>query len=250
MISGIKEENKELDRLFIAHKKRTNAASRPKLIDMICDHVIKEISSGKLISGEKLFESKTARMLKVSIIPVREAMTRLQQEGWVERIANKGIHVRRIGLEDAKNLFRIRMIIEEGIIDDVVKNINNDQLEEMERLTEIFEAAKKRGDEKLGREADVHFHRLLVHFAGNPRLDAIYESILLQSVGCLFRFCDRMPSLMKGYEIGDHWPIYQAIEAHDAETAKRLLEEHLNYSYKCMLEFHSVSKLAAELFGE
>ncbi|RLA82489.1 MAG: GntR family transcriptional regulator, partial [Deltaproteobacteria bacterium] len=71
-----------------------------------------DILNGRLRPGEKLVASKVAEAYGVSIIPVREALNRLRAEGLVTIIPHTGAYVTEIDLEDLKDLYPIRGVLE------------------------------------------------------------------------------------------------------------------------------------------
>lgn len=237
---------KNLSQLVDLHLKRQNHVSSSNLVDIAYQYIIKGIRAGTLASGQKIVEAQVAKTLNISSIPVREAMARLQQEGWVVRVPNKGISVRKTDINSVKDLFHIRRIIETGVIGDVVNTINEEQLDELNRLVGVIEGARESEASDVASEADTHFHRLLVHFSGNARLNEMYEAVLMQATGFFFILCGRFPALMNLMkelrDTVDHRQIYQAIADGDVLRAQNLINEHISIAYKCMIEIHDAGK--------
>ncbi len=70
------------------------------------------IVSGRLAAGSRLLEVSTAEALQISRTPVREAMSRLVEEGLLERVSGGGYVVRRFGLSDVNDAIELRGVLE------------------------------------------------------------------------------------------------------------------------------------------
>jgi GntR family transcriptional regulator of vanillate catabolism len=71
-----------------------------------------KILSGELPGGMRLFEVPIAELLDISRTPVREALSRLTEEGLLERLPNGGFVVRRFGLADVVDAIEVRGVME------------------------------------------------------------------------------------------------------------------------------------------
>ena len=82
----------------------------------LADHAISQIRQaileGELAPGEHLREEVLAEMLSVSRGPVREALTRLEQEALVIREPNRGVFVCRLNLNDVDEVYSLRLALE------------------------------------------------------------------------------------------------------------------------------------------
>jgi DNA-binding GntR family transcriptional regulator len=70
------------------------------------------VTSGQHGAGEDLREEQLARSLRVSRTPVREALRRLDADGWVETRPNYGVRVKAWTLQDAREIFEARLLVE------------------------------------------------------------------------------------------------------------------------------------------
>src|SRR6201993_1457990 len=79
-------------------------------------HVVRMLSagilSGKYRPGDRLNESQIARELNISRIPVREALSQLQEQGLVQNRERRGMFVTNIGPEEVQQLSSLRIILE------------------------------------------------------------------------------------------------------------------------------------------
>lgn len=72
----------------------------------------KKILSGELAGGTRLFEVPLAEMLQISRTPVREAMSRLAEEGLLDRVDSGGFVVRAFGYDDVIDAIELRGVLE------------------------------------------------------------------------------------------------------------------------------------------
>ncbi len=98
------------------------------------EYIKKEIICGNLLPGTIFEEKIVQEKLNVSRTPVREAVLRLSNEGYLTIIPRKGTIVSNISINDIKNIYEYRMIIEPEIVKKAIKTINHDFLLEQKKL--------------------------------------------------------------------------------------------------------------------
>jgi len=226
----------EFEELVARHHKRSPKPIEPEKIQRVKRFVIDGIQRGDFRPGHKIVELQLAGQLNMSCVPIREAMSKLEQEGWVVRVHNKGIYVKKLDIDDIKELYFIRQMIEATAIDVMAPKITESELAELQKLSDVIESARTSLDMSLVEQADSHFHRLLVHFTGNKHLKAMYESILVQASGVFFQLTDKVPQLAEyiySYlKDADHRNICEALASHDIAKARRLVDEHLRIGFE------------------
>ena len=97
---------------------RSNSAlaAIPKLAaplrQQVLDELRQSIIAGRLNPGERLIERELISMMGVSRTVIREALRQLESEGLVAIVPNKGPIVRTLTLEEARDLYAIRAVLE------------------------------------------------------------------------------------------------------------------------------------------
>src|ERR687886_2420989 len=81
--------------------------------ELVADHVRKEITGGTYAPGAHLVEREIAEALGVSSIPVREAFSRLVEEGLVVRMPRRGAFVAPLTVDAVRDLTRVRIALEQ-----------------------------------------------------------------------------------------------------------------------------------------
>lgn len=188
--------------------------------------------------GEILMVQSLAKELGISRTPVREALVRLQQEGFVEEAEGKKFKVSEITLKSILELHEIRELMEGHAVKRVAKNRTGAQVDELRELTKRMEQALGVRDPDLFFEADLEFHAKLIRFCGNRALQdlAVQLTEKIQRVRFLTLYVHRRLE----ETIDEHSKILDGIEAQDPRSAQKALSAHLQNVKK------GVEKLFAE----
>lgn len=153
------------------------------------EHILKKIvfpdngnaGDSDIQYGGKITESKIARALQISNGPVREAIFRLRQEGWIQTIGNKGsFFVDFSDPEIAEQIYRFRLAFETGAFYSLAKTITDEQIVLLRDILSTLEKSRKTSDMMSFRQADILFHLNVIEFAGGPQYKEIFRSKLLQ----------------------------------------------------------------------
>jgi DNA-binding GntR family transcriptional regulator len=178
-------------------------------------------------AGQRLREPEWAARLGVHRSALREAFARLAAEGLVERGAQTGYFVPRLGPEDVAEVTKIRLALECLAIDEVCGDAGI-ALEAVERACDEFEAFLKGGYALGVIEADRRFHEAIVDAAGMRRLSGLYLRAPLPLINR--RTEDRefwMAECVRTLE--EHRAILSALQRRDALVAKNLLRAHISH---------------------
>ena len=77
------------------------------LRDKVREHLLQKMQQGTLDAGQRINLAALARELKVSVTPIREALTQLQQSHIVQAKTNCGFSIAKVNHEEAKNLYEL-----------------------------------------------------------------------------------------------------------------------------------------------
>ena len=147
------------------------------LREVVSETLRQAIKDGVLKPGERLMEIQLADELGVSRTPIREAIRKLELEGFVVMVPRRGTYVADISLKDIAQVFEIRSALEELAAGLAAERITPDELEYLERiLVEINEYIDNDEFDKIV-DADVRFHDVLYHASRNQRLVDILNNL-------------------------------------------------------------------------
>jgi DNA-binding GntR family transcriptional regulator len=179
---------------------------------------------GNYIPGTRVRQDELAERYGTSRIPVREALRDLESEGLVVLIPNRGAWIAKIDIKECVEIYKIRERIEPLAIGESVQAMEQETIEQLDRLIQEIEACQEVEDFlKLDRE----FHLLSFKHAGMPTLTSMIE-----------RFWNTTQHYRRAYAhvIGEsgwwiiqheHRLIMEAIRRRDAFDSEQLLHTHI-----------------------
>ena len=169
-------------------------------------------------------EKELAERYKVSKTPVREALKKLTLEGFIEVLPRKGYFITSISVEDLRDIFQIRMILEVGASEIAIANAS---LNDIEKLKEIANTKVKTINSKSYieySEINYQFHLLIARSTKNNILANMIKGLLNQLRRVLYKDLHNLDfENMKN----EHLKIVDAIEKKDISLARRIMEKHL-----------------------
>lgn len=145
------------------------AESTTSLRDMVLRRVRADIVSGYAGPGTMYSVPALAEEIGVSTTPVREALLELSSSGLITPVRNRGFRVEATTLEDLKNGFALREILERFAMVSLAEKRLTDT-EPLHKLADEIAAAVKRKDGRAYIECDRAFHFELVSRVNNPML--------------------------------------------------------------------------------
>lgn len=191
-------------------------------VDAIYKNFLDAFAQGVYKPGERLIISNLAKENATSEIPVREALRRLESEGYVDIKSNKGIYVKEFNAERALAIFQIK-----GVLEGYASRIAIDYLAPMDikQLREINEEMKTCADggEKYG-ELNVQFH--LTIYKKLPQTD-LYDMIcsLWKKWGITRSVFAMEPGIIPD-SIQDHEKIIQLLSQKDYDGVEKIVRAH------------------------
>jgi DNA-binding GntR family transcriptional regulator len=179
------------------------------------------IANHRFQPGVRLNVEKLTRELGVSRTPVWEAVRRLEQEGLLENIPNRGVFMIEMTLEKALDLFQVRLALDALAGSLAAQNMNESTLKKLaECLQEQLQVVEK-GDLVRYSQLDYRFHYLIYSRCRNSFLLEILDSIKLKTQPVSIRIT---PVLMKLYQ--DHVEIFRGLRAGDPARVERRFRDH------------------------
>jgi hypothetical protein len=203
------------------------------LRDIVCEVLRDAIRSGVLKPGEWLKENDLADELLVSRTPVREAIRKLEQEGYVVTVPRRGAYVASVSIRDINEIFEIRAALESLACELAAERITEEEQERLERLLVAIGRAIEEHDMDRIVQTDIEFHELLYQAARNQRL--------LLIIGHLREQLTRFRTISMSYPgrlkatLEEHRAIVDAIGSGDARLARRVGAKHMEHSEQTLL---------------
>ena len=204
------------------------------LREVVCESLREAIRRGILKPGERIMEIQLAEELGVSRTPVREAIRKLELEGYVVMMPRRGTYVANMSIRDINEIFEIRTSLESLSNGLAAEHITDEELEHLQRLLVIIGGYIKEGNMEKIVETDIEFHDLMYHAARNQRLVGIISNLRDQ----LTRFRTLSMSHPGRLEatLEEHKAIVEAIANGDRRSASKAAERHMENSEKTLLQ--------------
>jgi len=210
------------------------------LREIVFEAIREAIIGGTLKPGERLMEIQLAEEMGVSRTPVREAIRKLELEGFVVMIPRKGAYVAGLSMKDIADVFEIRAALEGMAAGLAAERITEEELEELERLLVKIGECIQSDDLNAVIEQDTEFHDVLFRATRNERLVQIVSN-LREQIQRYRTASLSSPGRMK-LALEEHKQIVEALSERDVEKAQRLAREHIENAENSMLEVFETQK--------
>lgn len=197
--------------------------------DIVFEALRRAIVTGELKDGDPLRQDAIARLFNTSRIPVREALTMLEQQGLVRTQRFKGAVVTGLSLDEADEIFDFRYLVEAHVIRAAVPRMTPALLAE---AGAICDALAAEGDPKRWGDLNRAFHATLLGASG-----------LSFHLAALGNAMDRLDRYVRAQQLraegrarsnDEHRAILAACAAGDAERAADLAVSHIAGAHRAM----------------
>lgn len=190
----------------------------------VYDALIDLIVGGELSPGQHMVETDLARQLGVSRQPIREALHRMEAEGWVDLRPSQGAFVHVPTDSEVDELLDVRALLEAETarLAAAARGSTPAQLARLREICRDGEAAAEAGDFGAAVAANNAFHAEVAAVGGNAVL-----AELADIVGRRVQWYYRMVAPERGHgSWAEHAEIIEAIESGDADQAQALARKH------------------------
>lgn len=217
-----------MDEYFKKIAELTDLKQNKPLNEIVYEGLRNAIIQGYIPVGERINESTYSQKMNISRTPVREALRRIQQEGLVEYVPRLGVVVKKITIDDAKEIYQIRMALDILATTNAMRIMTDEDFDVVKNLLEETQIANDNGEVQKVIDLSRDFNDIIYSFAKMPRL----ESIVHKLREYLVRFRDMS---LKGEErrkkaLEEHWMIYKNMRNKNYEATAIIIQEHLEYS--------------------
>lgn len=202
-------------------------------VETACEAIREAILSGRFLGGDRIREVEICALAKVSRTSVRQALTLLAGEGYVELRPNRGAVVIDWTADNLLEIFDLRALLEAHGASLAAARASDDGIREMRKQAQLFRALTgKAGAPDLRKiaESNNHLHRLILDAGRNPRLASMLVAVLqVPMVGQTF---GKYSSEALERSAMQHLDIASAIEARDPIWADAAMRGHIHAAKK------------------
>ena len=195
-------------------------------VDAIHQRVLMAIVEHRLPPATKLGEERLAKVFGVSRTQIRQVLERLAHDSIVTVQPNRGAFVSSPSVEEARELFAARRLIEPDLIRQATRLAQRTDLQRLREHVAKESAAHGANDKRAIIRLSGEFHQVIADIAGNRFLAKTMRE--LETLTCLVIILYDAPNV-PACPYHEHADLVDAIEARDAERAAEHMVEHLRH---------------------
>ena len=210
---------------MVATKAKVMKTPKQSLTDKAYHHIKKWVLGFQLKPGSHLSIQDLAEAIGISRTPVREALSRLEQEYLVERSPMKGFAVKGLDLQEIKDLFEVRSAIEVLAVRQAAKRMNPDIRKQLAEGLKNTATRIGKGEKSRSLQLEQNFHMKILEASGNVPLMEIGRGIL-ERIWSIQRF-----NIITSYTLSkahdQHMEIFQSLCAGDPRRSEAAMRRHM-----------------------
>ena len=207
---------------------------RKSLGQHVFENLKSAIIKGDMLPGGRLIESRLAETLGISRTPVREAIHKLEREGYLRKLPRGGFSVLGLSRDDVEETFGIRRVLESYAARLAAEKHKKLDLKPLEKKIQLYQKHLDRKDLEALPDINTDFHDLLYALSRSPKLISMINNLRDQ----IYRFRQLILKNEKLAKMSneDHKDMLERIRQRDAKGVERLVREHLVRGQKAVLE--------------
>ena len=209
--------------------------SKTRAVENLSARVYNQIKNlilcNEIMPGQKLHHQQLSERLGVSRTPIREALTRLVQEGYVSFLPNRGFTCKEIRMQEAEELYELREALEAFAVEKAIETVTDASLRQLRDKMNAYgrDVQNRFTRERLVFDQDVHLQ--IAHLTGNETLKStlshVFERIVLK------RRTDGLYDPARGVAAHqEHLRLLEAMERRDIAQAVAILRGHIQAGKK------------------
>jgi DNA-binding GntR family transcriptional regulator len=204
--------------------------ARASRADEVYAQLKRDVADFKLVPGDRFTENELCERLDVSRTPVRQALYRLQQEGYVEVSFRSGWRVLPFDFDQFEQLYDLRMVLETTAVHRLCEEAAGVDRSVLDQLAAIWLVPQdqRSADRLQVAQWDEMFHCALVAAAGNAEMARVHRDVT-ERIRIIRRLDFTKPARIDA-TYDEHAMILKAIRAKRDDPAAMLLRAHIQSS--------------------
>ena len=185
-----------------------------------------DILQNKIKAGEKLTEQRICQEYKVSRTPVREAFQKLELDGLIEIIPNRGAFVLGLTRQDIEDMYELRAAYESIAVKWAIDRMTAEEFEEMQEAFELMEFYTMKKDPVKMLAINTKFHQIIYNGTRNRMLQHTLTSYQVYTKNT--KYSSEYISEYMQEVLNEHRKIFLAFQARDREAASAAAVQHMH----------------------
>ncbi|MFC7067908.1 GntR family transcriptional regulator [Brucella rhizosphaerae] len=212
-----------------ANAPELSPVSRDMLHEQIYEMLKRNLMMGRFTPGQKLPLRGLAKSLGTSLMPVRDALQRLESVGSVVSTASRTMMVPMFSSKELHDIRVLRTILEGAALERAVKNHTPEQLDRLKIYVSDICHSADINDLDLFLEANYHFHMLIAEMSDLSFISQLLEPLWMH-IGPSVRQSVPNDTLFRS-SAQNHLDVFEAIVAKDTEAAIIALQRDISEGY-------------------
>jgi DNA-binding GntR family transcriptional regulator len=172
----------------------------------------------------RLDERQLSQDLGVSRTPIREALTLLEQEGFVRSMPRRGIFVVRKSKRDIMEMILVWAALESMAARLAAERASDRDIADLRRMFDEFQSEKPEEHPEEYSQANIRFHQTIIRLGGCALIEQMTENLFIHMRA--IRAVSMRQQDRARRSIDDHMQIISALEARNPELSEKLVRDH------------------------
>jgi DNA-binding GntR family transcriptional regulator len=203
------------------------------LREQVYEYLRGEIHAGRIVTNSTLDLNAISETLGVSKTPLRDALFKLEAEGFVTILPRRGVIVNGLTLEEVKNFYQIIGALEGDVLKEVFDKLDAVRIESMRQITANMREVLGKDDFDTYYEMNIRFHDVFLELTSN----GILRPLIMPMKQRLYDF-QRHP-YVKDWEFrncDEHDQMVDAIRQRNVKGAVQLLRD-VHWSFQVQKDY-------------
>ncbi len=220
---------------FTEYNLKINLSEKVVTRDKVYSILSKAIFRGDLRPGQRLVESKLAKLMKVSRTPIREAIIELLQKGLAVPSPPKGVKVAPLPtIEEMTEFYDINSVLRGLAARKAACNITPQEIKQLQEIIAGSEQSLREGSLKEIFKLNKKFHQVIEKSSNNKELLFLLDDVYKKSRERFSEILSRKKRQKKSIE--EHKIILEAIIKKEGELAEQLMKKHIENGREDLLQ--------------
>jgi DNA-binding GntR family transcriptional regulator len=192
-----------------------------------------DLISGKLKPGEKINQNQLTEELGFSLIPLREALRRLEAEGYITIAPHRGAFVKEVSREELDDIYRVRAVVEELAAGLAIGKMTDEVIAELRTLVKKMRAATRKRDIQHLLSLNKEFHFTIYMTSNRKHLLSIISDLWDRS--SRYRNLQTLLPNRNDQALAEHDEILRACEDRDKKRLMKAIRFNVEQTRRVLI---------------
>jgi DNA-binding GntR family transcriptional regulator len=202
-----------------------DTGARENLAEVVTRNIRRDVIAGRFRQGQRIPELHLAELYGVSRNPVREAIRRLEAEGFVTISPNRGATVAILDLAEANDLLETRLAIESLVVRQAAWRCTSEDVEALRAIIAKGKRAVRSREFRTLAELNTRFHARLAQASDNMIAQGLVDQLRDKTTWVYSTKVTNNKRASTSWK--EHADLVEALEKHDPEQAVLTLQRHI-----------------------